>query len=47
LGEGFRCIEKNEKILEFFNLFEKNFPLAGFFVIGAKRGKLLGVGEKS
>jgi hypothetical protein len=45
--EDFCCVEKNEKILEFFNLFDKNFPVAGFFVIGVKRGKLLGVGEKS
>jgi hypothetical protein len=40
-------LKKNEKILEFFSLFEKNFWLAGFFVIGVKTGNLLGVGEKS
>jgi hypothetical protein len=45
--EYFRCVEKNEKFLEFFTLFEKKFWVAGFFVIGAKRGKLWGVGEKS
>jgi hypothetical protein len=37
-------LKKNEETLEFFNIFEKNFPVAGFFVIGAKRGNLLGVG---
>ena len=38
-------IEKNKKIFVFFNLLKKS-GIRIFFIIGVKRGKLLGMGEK-